>query len=71
MIWEGTYACEIEGPPWPPPPTLEGIRDLLASFPPPMNDGTAAMIMAGRLMLRVDDLERRLRALEKESTDNG
>ena len=62
--FETTTACEIEGPPWPPPPTVEGLRGLIASFPPPLNDGTAAMIMVGRLMVRIDEMQRRIEALE-------
>lgn len=59
-----TTACEIEGPPWPPPPTVEGLRGLLASFPPPLNDGAAALVMVGKLTLRIDEMQRRIEALE-------
>lgn len=67
--FEGTYAAEIEGPPWPPPPTtksmLQEIESFVARFPPMFpSDGQLAMIAVGRLMVRVDELEKRVKQLE-------
>lgn len=69
LCFPSTFAAEVEGPPE-PPSTLDSILGALQQFPLLPNYGEQALLLAGKLWVKVGDLERRLKSLEASAKES-